>query len=422
MPMTSFAEDGMKPLKLFVLELNFTGGARRGYYLLKELARGFPIDLYLMQRTPLTTEQLAEVQTYARNIHQIPRRDTTLRDQLAIARRALTRGLSYHAAMAEHSFAANPRLRALRPKPGEWVVAALSLWTAPILEAPGPRWVLDQWDADVHYWDVHARQFSNPLLRLVARANRNQTYRFCRRVYPRFGRILSVCEEDRQLTLEVSPTAKVDVLMNGMDCEYFTPDWSLDPGRTILFTGTSDMRNLKALRFFVHQVYPRVRSAVPDVRFILGGAFNEETRQEFADVPGVEFTGRVPDIRPVYRQSAIFVSPYEDASGTKMKVSEALAMGRCLVSLPAGIRGLPLRHDENVLLAHNAEEMAHHIIRALNDPALVRRIGANGRAFAEQNLDWERVLGPRLRDIVAEVGQVSPMTSGSEARLVHQAS
>ena len=96
----------MNPLKLFVLELNFTGGTQRGYYLLKELARGFPIDLYLMQRVPLTAEQLAKVQTYARSIHQIPRRDTTLRDQLAIARRALTRGLSYHAAMAEHSFAA----------------------------------------------------------------------------------------------------------------------------------------------------------------------------------------------------------------------------------------------------------------------------------------------------------------------------
>ncbi|MFQ3661867.1 MAG: glycosyltransferase family 4 protein [Chloroflexaceae bacterium] len=410
----------MKLLKLFVLEMNFTGGTRRGYYLLKELARGFPIELYLMQRVPLTTEQKAELQTYTQTIHQIPRRDTTLRDQLAIARRALTRGLSYHAAMAEHSFAANPQLRALRPKPGDWVVAALSLWTAPILEAPGPRWVLDQWDADVHYWDVHTRQFSNPLLRLVARVNRNQTYRFCRRVYPRFGRILSVCEEDRQLTLQVSPTARVDVLMNGLDCAYFSPDWSIDPGRTILFTGTSDVRNMKALRFFVHQVYPRVRSAVPDVRFILGGAFSDETRQEFANVPGVEFTGRVPDIRPVYRQSAIFISPYEDASGTKMKVSEALAMGRCLVSLPAGIRGLPLRHEENVLLAQNAEEMAHQTIRALEDPALARRIGANGRVFAEQNLDWERVLGPRLREIVAAVGEVSPRVTGSEARLVYQ--
>jgi glycosyltransferase involved in cell wall biosynthesis len=110
----------------------------------------------------------------------------------------------------------------------------------------------------------------------------------------------------------------------------------------------------------------------------------------------------VPDIRPLYQQSPVFVSPYQDASGSKMKVSEALATGSCVVALPMGIRGLPLVEEEEVLVGRDGPEMARQIIRALCDPDLARRIGAGGRRFAERNLDWRRVLGPRLRQIVAE--------------------
>ncbi len=395
----------MTPLVMYALEMGFQGGTRRALDLLIELSREFTVDLRLLPREPLSDEQLQQLQPYAWRVSQIPRRDRSRRDQLAIAARAIRQGIPYHAAVVEHSFAADPATRALRPRPDQWVYAALMHWTVPLHHAPGPRWVVDQWDADVHYWEVQAQQLSHPVQRLVARLNRQLTYRHCKRVYPRVGRLLSVCEEDRELSLQIAPTAKVDVIRNGLDCDYYTPARDADPGPTVLFTGTSDARNLKALRFFMTEVYPLLRREVPEVRFVLGGNFSAETQREYAGVPGVSATGRVPDIRPLYHQCAVFVSPYEDASGTKMKVSEALATGTCLVSLPMGIRGLPLVDGENVLLGHDGPHMARQIARALTDPALARRIGANGRRFAEQHLDWKHVLGPRLRQIVADVAE-----------------
>ena len=73
-----------------------------------------------------------------------------------------------------------------------------------------------------------------------------------------------------------------------------------------------------------------------------------------------------------------------------------------------GIRGLPLVDGENVLIGRDGPHMAHQIARALNDPSVAHRIGDGGRRFAEQHLDWKRVLGPRLRQIVAEVAEPVP--------------
>lgn len=398
----------MAPLVMYALEMGVQGGTRRAFDLLVELSREFCVDLRLLPREPLSEAQIDELRQYASRVSQIPRRDRSRRDQMAIAVRAIRQGIPYHAAVVEHSFAVNPAAYVLRPRPDQWVYAALMHWTVPLHHAAGPHWVVDQWDADVHYWDVQMGQLSHPLQRLVARINRDLTHNHCRRVYPRLGRLLAVCEEDRDLSLRIAPTANIDVIRNGLDCDYYTPARVADPGPTVLFTGTSDARNLKALRFFMSQVYPLVRRDVPEVRFVLGGNFSEETRREFAGVPGVTSTGRVPDIRPLYNECAVFVSPYEDASGTKMKVSEALATGTCLVSLPMGIRGLPLVDGEEVLIGRDGPGLAQQITRALRDPALARRIGAGGRRFAERNLDWKHVLGPRLRQIVAEVAAPLP--------------
>lgn len=392
----------MAPLIMYALEVGVQGGTRRAFDLLVELSRGFEIDLRLLPRTPLSEAQLAELGNYAWRIEQIARRDTSPRDRMAIVLRAIRQGIPYHAALVEHSFARNPAAQWLRPRPDQWVYAALMHWTVPLYSGHGPRWVVDQWDADVHYWDVQTGQLEQPLHQLMARVNRDLTYRHCRQIYPRIGRLLSVCEEDRELSLAVAPDARVGVIANGLDCDYYRPERSPDPAPSILFTGTSDVRNLNALHFFLREVYPLVREAVPEARFVLGGNFSAETRRSLEGVAGLSATGRVPDIRPLYQQSPIFVSPYQDASGSKMKVSEALATGSCVVALPMGIRGLALVEEEEVLVGRDGQEMARQIIRALRDPTLARRIGAGGRRFAERNLDWRRVLGPRLRRIVAE--------------------
>jgi glycosyltransferase involved in cell wall biosynthesis len=382
----------------------YTGADKRVAGLLSELARAYPIDLWLMPRVPLSPEQKQILAQYTQNVRQVPRRDISLRDKLAVAIKAIKSHLPYHASVVEHSLAMNKQLCESRPQANDWVYANLLHWTGPLKTTTGSRWILDQQNADVQFWDTYAQYSHNPFIKFVAWVNRNLTKHLCSQVYPNTGRIIAVCEEDKELTHQISATASIEVIPNGIDCDYFSPNRSELPTSKLLFTGTSAIRNMKALQFFVQKVYPFVQTAVPEVQFIVGGNFSQAAQNQFVGISGLHFTGKVPDLRPIYNQCSVFVNPFDESHGSKLKVAEALAMGICIVSLPAGIRGMPVVDGESVLLARDASDMARQIIHGLSDPSLANRIGSKGRKVAEMHLDWRRVLGPRLRSIVAQMG------------------
>lgn len=370
--------------------------------LLTELARAYPIELGILARRPLDDSQTSELSRYTSSIWEIMRRES-LRDRLAIAVRAAARRVPYHMAMIDYSFERAPAQARRRPQPEDCVYATRLHWMSALRSTPGYRWILDQADADVHFWQVYARQARDPLLRFAAVLNGWLTYSVCRDIYPRTGRIVSVCEEDRALTLSISPRSRVDVIANGVDCDDFSPARMPVPEPTLLFTGTSAPRNLRALRFFVLEVLPRIRHERPDVYLVVAGDFSPRAQAMFHGLPGVAFTGPLPDLRPLYNRSAIFVNPFFEAHGSKVKVSEALAMAIPIVSLPGGLRGLPVVDGESVILARDASDMADQVLRLLSNPELAAKVGNSGRQVALAHLDWKRVLGPRLRRLVDEV-------------------
>ena len=373
--------------------------------LFRQLAKAYPLHLITLTRQPFTPEEQAHLKQYTKHITRIARCDRTLKDKLLIGLRALSQRIPYHAALITYSLAQPTNTGIVLPSASAVVYANGLQWTLPIRNQHGRYWIYDQQNADVHFWQLYAQHSNDILVRWVAQINHRVTLAYCRDVYPHAARIVAVCDEDQYLTQQFTPNTPVDVIANGVDCDFFTPQPQPLTQPTILFTGTSAERNMQALRYFVRHVYPRVHQQVPQIRFIVGGNFSAAAQRELQSVPGIMFTGKVPDMRPVFGQARIFVNPFTQAYGSKLKVSEALAMGMCIVSLREGVRGMPVVNGESVLLADSSEEMAQQIIRALHDPQLVERIGANARRVAEEQLDWERVLGPQLRHIAAATWQ-----------------
>ena len=131
----------------------------------------------------------------------------------------------------------------------------------------------------------------------------------------------------------------------------------------------------------------------------MGGDFSAKAQAGFAGIPGLRFTGRVDDMRPVFEQSDVFVAPFEETHGSKLKVAEAMAMGMAIVTTPAGIRGFSLIDGESVLVARDDERFAALVTRLLRDPLERERLGAAARHAALATIDWV-VLGKRLTHIV----------------------
>lgn len=381
------------------------GSALRGWGLLNELSKAFTVDLVLLTRRPLTDDQTAVLGRLARTITRLPLRDVSWADKGRIAFEMIRRGYPYHSAVLEVSLEDHSDVRRRIVEFSGVVFTSTGHWGTLVCDRPAPNWILNQCDADVDFWRVYASQVPHPLARLAARVNHWLARNHYPRIYANVGRIISVCEADRQHTLRLMPQARVDVIENGVDCSYYVPNRQARPGPPcLLFTGTSAPRNMIALHGFVRDVLPLVRSQIPEVELLVGGNFGESAQAEFAGIPNMRFTGRVDDMRPIFDQGDVFVAPFEETHGTKLKIAEAMAMGMPIVSTPEGVRGFPVSPGTNVLIAEDAEAFARHCteLLLLRDPGQRQRLCEAARQTALERLDWP-VLGRRLRQIVEQV-------------------
>ena len=380
-----------------------SGGNLRTLGLLKEIGKAHEVELVVLSRRPLSGEQTRVLLNHVSSIVRVPMRKVTLRDKLRVVARMAKHLMPYHCAILTVSFQERADvLEKLRSFRGI-VYASYGHWGTLVHKQKAPNWILDQHNADVDFWRVYATQASSWWAKLAALLNWRLAARHFPKIYVRVGRVVSVCEEDKRLTLALAPHAQVDVIENGVDCSYCVPDRTprMEPPR-ILFTGTSAPRNMTALGRFVRDVFPLIQQKIPNVELLVGGDFGNRAQARFSSHTSIGFTGRVDDMRPVFNRSDVLVAPFEETHGSKLKIAEAMAMGMAIVSTPAGVRGFPLVDGESVLIAHIAGQFAEYTVALLSDPVQREDLGAAARAVALTSIDWA-VLGKCLREIIESV-------------------
>jgi GT2 family glycosyltransferase/glycosyltransferase involved in cell wall biosynthesis len=194
----------------------------------------------------------------------------------------------------------------------------------------------------------------------------------------------------------VTGARQVECLPNGVDCERFQPsDIEPEPQRLLLIGSFAHLPNLLALDFFVRDVWPLLP---PGYKLhVIGGARHDYYLDFFRDrifadftQSGIEVEGFVSDVRGAYHRAAIVLAPLTASAGTNIKVLEAMAMGKLVVSTSAGVNGLDVTPGHDVLLAEGGPQMALEIEEILNDTARRRTIERNARATALR-CDWRVV-------------------------------
>ncbi len=202
----------------------------------------------------------------------------------------------------------------------------------------------------------------------------------------RVDRVVTMSEQDRGTVMGTEAVA----LPNGVDLERYRPSETPPDPRRVLFIGSFAHRpNVMAVEFFLNEVWPRLSGVQ---LHIIAGARHEqfpvaaELMQE-----GVELEGFVTDVRPAYTRAALVVAPLVASAGTNIKVLEAMAMGKVVVSTPAGVNGLDLKAGEDFVLVQTAEEMAAAIGELLVDTEKRFRIEQAARARVERDYDWDAI-------------------------------
>jgi len=202
------------------------------------------------------------------------------------------------------------------------------------------------------------------------------------------------------------------VVPNVVDFDHYAPRED-DNISTILFQGAMDwFPNRDAVTFFVARMLPLLKQSVPHIRFVVAGRNPPPTFvSKFAGVSGIEFTGNVPDMRAEIAKAAVCIVPLRIGSGTRLKILEAAAMAKPVVSTRIGAEGLNFSDGEEIVLADEPLAVARAIVALLADPVRRRTIGLAARRRVEVQYSMSALrsaLGQALAQLPENLSNVAP--------------
>ena len=253
-------------------------------------------------------------------------------------------------------------------------------------------------------WKRLAAVERRPWRRLPLEVEWRKMRRWEARACARADLTIAVSEQDRDLLAEVAPGARVVAIPTGVDTSYFTPNRHQERAGALVFTGSMDWYpNEDGLVDFLEATLPLIRRQVPEASLTVVGR-NPSTRlRDAAARAGVEVTGTVDDVRPYVARGSVYVVPLRVGGGTRLKIFEALAMGKPVVSTTVGAEGLPLVPGEHFLAADEPARFAGAVVSLLQDPVRRRALGAAGRRLVEERYSWPQVareFESRFREVI----------------------
>lgn len=209
--------------------------------------------------------------------------------------------------------------------------------------------------------------------------------------------VLVTSERERLSLKSMLPGKAIEVVPNGVDIEYFHGN-HVQPvvrGR-IIFTGAMDYYpNVDAVLFFAQQCWPLIIDYLPNVTWQIVGRNPMPEVKKLAELPGVTVTGSVPDVRPYLSAAEVAIAPLLIAGGTRLKILEALAMRKAVVSTSIGCEGLAVVPGEHLIVEDQPKKFALALIKLLGSSEARTSFGAAGRRLVEAEYSWERC-GNRL--------------------------
>jgi sugar transferase (PEP-CTERM/EpsH1 system associated) len=253
--------------------------------------------------------------------------------------------------------------------------------------------VLFTHNVEAQIWERRFQTASSPIWKAVAWNEYRKMLRYERFCIESAQHVLTVSENDRDIFAKLIDKSRMTVIPTGVDVEYFRPVGGDGQPHELVFTGAMDwMLNEDAILYFAREVLPLIRKEIPQVTLTVAGRFPSRRLMALAKAEEhIRVTGRVEDIRPYIADASVYVVPLRVGSGTRLKIFEAMAMGKAIVSTTIGAEGLPVTDGRDILIADTPENFARNVVSLLRCPDQRKRLGASARQLVEQKYSWGAV-------------------------------
>ena len=380
------------------------GGRIRVFNLLKQIAKKSEVTLLALETQTTDADGVAELQALGIQVHLVPNAPTLPRVSLGTLAKAFLRRQPITVARYDVP-AYRQKFRELIADQAFDLVHYEMFHIAQFYTETDLPGILSQQNVDSAIWRRLCSETTNPFYKFTYWTQQLAFQRYERVLSPKFDAVTCTSDIDAAVFQRHCAKDAIEIIPNGVDITHYLPDFTTEAPAHLIYIGSMDWYpNEDAVAFFADEVLPRIQEKVPDVRFSIVGGNPSARVQKLAERDGVVVTGRVPEIKPYFAETTVFVVPLRIGSGTRLKILEALAMGKAIVSTTVGAEGLDLKDGEEIFIADEPIAFADAVTRLLMDSELRRRIGENGRARVERDYDW-RSIGEKLYGVYTKIVQ-----------------
>lgn len=279
----------------------------------------------------------------------------------------------------------------------------------PVVQAVQPR-PLVVYDAHNAEWILQERAFLADLksparwpAAVYSWIQRHRLRRYEARLLEQVDHTIAMSAPDMVALRDVNPRAAITVIPNGVDLEAYSNFRGQPIHYDLVFTGKMDFRpNVDAMLWFGRHVLPLIQAERPGVTVAIVGRRPHPRLDVLRQLPGVTITGYVPDVRPYIAGATVYIAPLRVGGGTRLKLLEAMTMGKPIVSTTVGAEGFPVVNGQELLLADTPEAFARAVLDLLDNPTRRLQLGRAGQAFARANYGWDSLI-PHMEKIYAEL-------------------
>ncbi|MBC7233093.1 MAG: glycosyltransferase [Chloroflexi bacterium] len=380
------------------------GTAIRNYNLIRQAAKRHEVHLLSFEGIPASVADLGPLRDLcaALDVVPIPRRSNWQRLFTVLA--SPRPDIAYRLSSPLFTQKLEAVLRETKPdivqieglemaQYGLWArqLASESLWL--VYDAHNAEYLLQQ-----RIFETDARRPRRWLGALYSFIQWQKLHRYEALVCRQVQRVIACSLADSKALARLVPGLEAVIIPNGVDTQYYQPDAvAALPLHTqsLVFTGKMDFRpNVDAVLWFCTEVLPIIQRAVPDVHFYIVGKNPHPRLAPLRNMPNVTMTGFVEDVRPYIAAAAVYVVPLLTGGGTRLKVLEAMAMGKAVVSTTLGCEGIHVAPGQDVILADDPAAFAAQVLALLQDKARREQLGRAARTFVERYFDWDTVAAP----------------------------
>jgi len=271
--------------------------------------------------------------------------------------------------------------------------------------------VLFQHNVESEIWRRHAASAGNPLKKMMYRMEFRKMQRYEQVEVRKFHHVVAVSESDRALMTQWVDADRVTVVPTGVDLAEYCPDPATpEPDPLVTFVGAMDWEpNVDGVEYFASEIWPAIKAELPESRLRIVGR-NPDRRVKKWAAESIEVTGRVPSVVEHLRQSAVVIVPLRIAGGTRLKIYEAMATEKAVVSTTVGAEGLDVQHGRDIILADDARSFAQAVIMLLRDKELRRRY-EKAAAETAAHCDWSAI-GEHFSHALLSVAEKKSMKPG----------